>query len=486
MKGRFFNFACTLIVVLLCSCTGKDYKSVIPSDSDVVVMINLKNMAEKGDLANSKAMKLAKENMGIVVSPKDRDKVQNFIDDPAKIGIDFREPACLFQRADGSMGLVMKVADKDDLEEFMTLLRGNSVMSKAVERDGVMCCKLLDEVGVFYDDHAVLLYSGKTLKTSENDTKVACQLMKQDDDMSYKSTYDFDTDIDDKDIVVMSNDIRGGLKNVLLPKEYAALDAGVGDVPVLLTVDFEKGKVAVEAEAKPADEKGKAAMEETSKHLHKINGIFSEYDTKFVPMWMYAGVDGQWLLKEMKKNASVKEYLFMLERCIDIEQMIAAVDGDIVVGLNPSKDMSLTAIAQVKDTDFMKDVDYWTKSMKEYGASMSRVSANDYCLRFADSATRVFWGMKNDNIYLSTISRPEHGAGKMVKTLADGDLTDCWLYMYVDMKELRKEKSMPSMYMAGAKLDFESMVVKSKEFGRLDIDVNVKNKDVNVLKYLLE
>lgn len=485
MKGKFFNFACTLIVVLLCSCTGKDYKSVIPSDSDMVVMVNLKNVAEKGDLANSKAMTLAKENMGIVVSPKDRDKVQDFVDDPAKIGIDFREPACLFRRADGSMGVVMKVADKDDLEDFMALLRGNSVLSKAVEKDGVMCCKLLDELGVFYDDHALLLYANKTMKTSDNDTKAACQLMKQDDDMSYKSTYDFDTDCDDKDIVLMGNNVCKGLGS-MLPSEYASFDVGVGNVPILLTIDFEKGKVAMEAEAKPVAEKDVAAMKEASKHVHKINGVFSEYDTKYVPMWMYAGVDGQWLLKQMKKNASVKESLFMLERFIDIEQMIAAVNGDLVLGMNPNEDMTLTAIAQVKNSDFLNDVDYWTKSMKEYGASMDRVSANDYCLRFGDSDKRVFWGVKDDNLYLSTISRPEHGAGKMVKTLADRDFTDCWMYMYVDMKEMQKEKRMPSMYMAGAKLDFESVVVKSKEFGQMSIDLNVANKDVNVLKHIIE
>lgn len=485
MKGRFFNWACILVVVLLCSCTGKDYKSVIPSDSDVVVMVNLKSIVEKAGLENSKTMALAKENMGIVFSPKDKSKALGLIDDPAKIGIDFREPACMFVRRDGSMGLVMKVADKDNLEDFMSLLRGNSVMSKAVEKDGVMCCKLLDEVGVFYNDEALLLYANKSMSTSDRDTKEACALMKQDEDMSYKSTYNFDSDTEYKDVVVMCNDIKGGMKS-LLPDDFAKFFGDMADMPALITMQFEKGRMAVEAEMKPVEENDVADVKEVNKNLHKIKGDFGGFNTEYVPVWMYAGVNGQWLLKELKKNADVKEYLFMLERCIDIEQMIAAVDGDIIVGMQPNKDKAITAIARVKNTGFLSDVDYWTKSMKEYGASMDRMSANDYCLKFGDSDTRMFWGVKDNDLYISTISRPEYGTGKMVKTLATRDITGCWLYLYVDMVEMQKLMGLSTFQMMGNSLKFESIVAKSKEYGKLSIDFNVKNKDMNVLQYLIE
>ncbi len=485
MKTRFRYVVCAIVTLMMCSCS-KDYKNVIPADSDAVVMINLMRVADKADLAHSRAIGLAKENMGIVVNPKDKGKAMGYLDDPSKIGIDFREPACLFHRADGSYGLVMKVGDDGDLENFLAVLRGNGVVSKTTERDGVKCCKLLDEVALLYDSRAVMLYANSMMSAGEKDMRAALALMKQDEDMSYKSTYTFASDADDKDIVLMSNNMRRGLQDVLPKDTPLPFLSALGDMASFVSVDFTDGKIAVETELLPESEKDKAVMKEMDEKLHKINGIFNGYDLSCqdTPVWAYMGMDGKWLLSKLKDNSACKEYLFMLERCIDIEQMIAAVDGDMVVAMSPNREHSYTAVAQVKNTDFMKDVDYWMQDMKEYGASMNRVSATDYCLN-AGGAVRLFWGLKNNNLYLSTIGRPEHESGTMIRHIVkNDDITDYWLYAYIGGSALPADSQpqMLGMRMAG----FESVVIKSKSFGKMSIDVNMKDKSQNVLKGLLD
>ena len=74
MKYVYYIMTLVFVAAIMSSCTNDEYKNVIPADSDAIVMINVKSMAEKADLAESKMLQLAKENVSIVVNPKDKDK----------------------------------------------------------------------------------------------------------------------------------------------------------------------------------------------------------------------------------------------------------------------------------------------------------------------------------------------------------------------------------------------------------------------------
>ena len=79
MKYVYYIMTLVFVAAIMSSCTNDEYKNVIPADSDAIVMINVKSMAEKADLAESKMLQLAKENVSIVVNPKDKDKADALI-----------------------------------------------------------------------------------------------------------------------------------------------------------------------------------------------------------------------------------------------------------------------------------------------------------------------------------------------------------------------------------------------------------------------
>lgn len=485
MKYVYYIMTLVFVAAIMSSCTNDEYKNVIPADSDAIVMINVKSMAEKADLAESKMLQLAKENVSIVVNPKDKDKADALIDDPASIGIDFREPACLFHRRDGCYGLVLKLADKDDFEEFLQMLRANNIVSKAVERDDVMCCKLLGEICLLYDKRAALLYANSMLQSGERDMKSALALMKQDKDKSYSTTYTFDTHIEGKDIVVLTNNARRSIEELMPKGKQWPFFCLLGDMSSVVTANFENGKVAIEAELLPKTDDDRRMMEDMKKNLYKINGKFSKYDTRFVSAWACFGANGKWMLNLLKKSPQCKEYLFMLERCIDVEQMISSIDGDVLVSLNPQKEFFFTVAAELNNSDFLKDVDYWKQSMAEYGASMDNVSATDYCLRLGGTQNKFFWGVKDDDLYFTSISRPEFDTGNILSSLIRDDISDYLFYAYINGDSCLKGHSR-SLFLMNSNCELESVIAKSKTFGKMTVDINLKDKKVNFLKGILE
>lgn len=485
MKYVYYIITLVFVAAIMSSCTNDEYKNVIPADSDAIVMINVKSIAEKADLAESKMLQLAKENVSIVVNPKDKDKADALIDDPASTGIDFREPACLFHRPDGCYGLVLKLADKDDFEEFLQMLRANNVVSKAVERDDVMCCKLLGEICLLYDKRAALLYANSMLQSGERDMKSALALMKQDKDKSYSTTYTFDTHIEGKDIVVLTNNARRSIEELMPKGKQWPFFCLLGDMSSVVTANFDNGKVAIEAELLPKTDDGRRMMEDMKKNLYKINGKFSKYDTRFVSAWACFGANGKWMLNLLKKSPQCKEYLFLLERCIDVEQMISSIDGDVLVSLNPQKEFFFTVAAELNNSDFLKDVDYWKQSMAEYGASMDNVSATDYCLRLGGTQKKFFWGVKDGDLYFTSISRPVFDTGNILSSLIRDDISDYLFYAYINDDSCLKGNNR-SLFLMNSNCELESVIAKSKTFGKMTVDINLKDKKVNFLKGILE
>lgn len=480
---KLSSFIILLVALLLTSCSNDDYRNVIPSDASIVVGVNLGSLAEKSDIEHSKYMHLFQASLSTIVPNDELDDVRELIDRPEKIGLDLTAPVYFFGTAGNQIGLVAKVADHDDVEDFVDMLHDLDVASRPKEKSGVTECTLIDEVLCLYTDRAFLLYVDQTSKSKDDARKLATQLLNQGADDSFANTENFDRmEEASADIsYYVSADIIS--KSKLLVSERTSKDSWLNDLFVIGSLTFDSGRALMVNNILPLNEADKAKMDEfVLKHLRPIEGRYLKMQNGSSPVWGCLGVEGQWLLDEcLKDNKDIKGTLFMLERCVDIEQMLRSVDGDITftIGNFIFSEPNISAMARVKETKFLSDVDYWQKSIKDYGMSMDRLSDNDYVVHLGDGK-RLYWGVNDKDLYMSNIGRPTLDSDQW-SSLAD-DIKSSYFYLVADLQQIGDMIDEEELAFLKS---LDKLMFKIKSSTELDIEVTSQNKEENILKTLL-
>lgn len=480
---KISSFIILLVALLLTSCSNDDYRNVIPSDASFVVGVNLGSLAEKSDIEHSKYMHLFQASLSTIVPNDELDDVRELIDRPEKIGLDLTAPVYFFGTAGNQIGLVAKVADHDDVEDFVDMLHDLDVASRPKEKSGVTECTLIDEVLCLYTDRAFLLYVDQTSKSKDDVRKLATQLLNQGADDSFANTANFDRmEEASADIsYYVSADVIS--KSKLLVSERTSKDSWLNDLFVIGSLTFDSGRALMVNNILPLNEADKAKMDEfVLKHLRPIEGRYLKMQNGASPVLAYLGVDGQWLLDEcLKEDKKIKEVLFMLERCVDIEQMLRSVDGDMcfTFGNFSSSYPNISAMARVKETKFLSDVDYWQKSIKDYGMSMDRLSDNDYVVHLGDGK-RLYWGVNGNDLYMSSNGHPTLDSDQW-SSLAD-DIKSSYFYLVADLQQIGDMIDEEELAFLKS---LDKLMFKIKSSTELDIEVTSQNKEENILKTLL-
>ena len=480
---KISSFIILLVALLLTSCSNDDYRNVIPSDASLVVGVNLGSLAEKSDIEHSKYMHLFQASLSTIVPNDELDDVRELIDRPEKIGLDLTAPVYFFGTAGNQIGLVAKVADHDDVEDFVDMLHDLDVASRPKEKSGVTECTLIDEVLCLYTDRAFLLYIDQTSKSKEAARKLATQLLNQGADDSFANTANFDRmEEASADIsYYVSADVIS--KSKLLVSERTSKDSWLNDLFVIGSLTFDSGRALMVNNILPLNEADKEKMDEyVFKHLRPIEGRYLKMQNGSSLVWGCLGVEGQWLLDEcLKDNKDIKGTLFMLERCVDIEQMLRSVDGDITftIGNFIFSEPNISAMARVKETKFLSDVDYWQKSIKDYGMSMDRLSDNDYVVHLGDGK-RLYWGVNDKDLYMSNIGRPTLDSDQW-SSLAD-DIKSSYFYLVADLQQIGDMIDEEELAFLKS---LDKLMFKIKSSTELDIEVTSQNKEGNILKTLL-
>lgn len=483
-----------LMVVCLSSCNKTDYQNVIPADATLVAKVNVKNMAEKSDFAQSSVADVLKGGLALVVSGKDLKQAKAYVDDPMAMGWDLSMPAYAFMIGSEYAGFTMKVADEDAVKDFILLLHKQHLATKPVERHELMCGTLLDELYYAYDGNTFLLLAKVEEKGGVRIEKLAQQLMNQTEDASFVSTEAYDKmEEAEKDIVWYSNlaALPDEVANALM--DFLPQSVKKRDIELMSSISFEDGAAVVQANVWGKTDKTQQLLEEMNKNLCKMEGRYIGKVTDNMLVWLGMGVKGEWLLQKMKENKDMKEQLFLIERAVDIEQMLKAVDGDVAVevpeALLKNNEEAFVAYAKLKNTDFLQDVDEWKSSMKDYGMSMDDDGSNHYVLQ-AEGHT-LQWGVEGNDLYTMTGIDPanltkESSSNSLLKAYG-GDIKKSIFFLYINLSKM----GLDEMFNGELKLigkavrSIEALIVKSSSANEVTLMIETKNKKENFLKQLL-
>jgi hypothetical protein len=192
----------------------------------------------------------------------------------------------------------------------------------------------------------------------------------------------------------------------------------------------------------------------------------------------------------MKKDKSAKEFLFLLERAVDVEQMLRAVDGDVAIELqmNDANVMSspeFIVYAELKNSDFLADVDYWKESMKAYGISMQDEGENQYLLA---GEGKYRFGVQDKNLYVASDRASSIVADENPLTAYTENIKNSKLFVYVNMDKMNHKDFVKGLHWLQVVEEFnpfEKAVISMPSWGEMNLVIEMKNKKENFLKQIL-
>lgn len=484
-----------LMVMAFCSCTNTDYQKAIPANATVVVKADMKSMSEKADFKNSQMMKMVDLSLAAVVKGKDVKRVKEYIDDPTKMGIDFSMPIYFFMVGEDMLGVTMKMGDDDEVRDFLLLLNKQGLASKPQDKDGLMCGTLLDDISYSYDANTFLLLASMGGKEAAATSRMAHELMELKEEDSFISTAAFDRLNEEEKDVVCYTDFKLMQKfsgwEMLLPQSLKP-----NDIDFISSLNFEEGRASFKLQIGGKTDKARQAIEEDGKNFGEIKGAFVDRASDSLMVWMGVNMKGEWLMTRLKQSKNIKELLFMMERVIDIEQMVRAVDGDVAVewqkvGIDAHEEPGHVMYAEVKNTDFMADVEDWMQMSKEYGVKMRQVGEDQYEVERDGKTDTYTWGVKDHVLYsaqgLNVCLSDREGKNP----LADykEDIQKSRFYVFVNMEQFPQEAlrgSEGGAWAMSALGTLKAIVLKSMAADEVTLTFEMKNKDKNFLKQLLQ
>jgi len=115
-------------------------------------------------------------------------------------------------------------------------------------------------------------------------------------------------------------------------------------------------------------------------------------------------MNGEKLLPELRKVPNLRTALLALNLCVDVDMMIKAIDGDVVISV-PKPDLQHPAIlltATLSNTDFLKNADDWSR--------VKRLGVADFVADY--EGTQVFFGVRDKYLYITNGSKVASSIGE--------------------------------------------------------------------------
>jgi len=460
---RLFTFS---LILLFVSCSKNEYLNVIPKNASLVVSVDAKSVFEKADLANSsKLQAFAKGQVG------------QYLNNPESTGVDFRQPVYIFSTADGNLGATFCVNDIDKVRDFIQNIAG-----MPTETDGIYS---LYQAGIYYGFNKSTLLLMTSRVVGEQLFTLSDQERFTDSD-SFRNLSKNSKDVNIYCSLSALNQTVPDVVLSMLPKNIRP-----SDVDYFGGISFENGRALWNQQLKGRTREVQKTLDKGNKTFKKIDGEFVDNPMENFSAWACIGIKKGELLPILKSNKDINTLLLGLGRGIDIDMIVREVEGDVAIVFPsfPSNDSysqpNMMIMGELDDDDFLKDVDYWTESMKDYGMSMSRTSGQNYVLKAGDFTLN--WGVDDDIVYFAT---PEMFAQNVIAPRSNllaplkNDIEDCIGYVYVNFENLQ---------LSGGVDVFTSLLlsaIKSIEFRvesitSCSIIVNSKDDSQNILKSLL-
>ena len=510
------------VLALGLSSCSKDqaYQYALPADAYSVCSFDLKSMAKKAGVTNSKEGELQKRLIEkLSYSEEDEAYYKELIQHPSKSGIDLKSPLFLFSNEKVSLGYLLRVDDKGKLEACVNKLRKfrNKDAAALKAEDGIFFdidedstepedveydeseYDVIEEtsdttahqssISTYHVSGNVKLYAFNdkafiSLNTSEStieETKqLAKQYLSQTKDKSYVATPAF------RDLKKQEGDICGVLSMTKFldssyGKSMTANIAGLSDATnfdgidmkkcyMLYSVSFETGEVVGTMTYGSED---KEILKKLKKLAEEVSPKSVQDDlVKYLPKDSYitaaASLSAQKLLEHYRKLPGLKEALTKLKaEGVDIEAIVPTLGEEIAFTFPhidvEQSEFGLVGYLKTKDATLVDML--YQQAEKEHPGKYVK-EGGDHRYRLAEEP--FFFGFQNGVTYLAYGST---GREQLFKT-SDENFTK-----HSEYSSLKKNNSF-------CYIDLKKLLTTAPTADLLQIFIGEKAKSFRVLQSL--
>lgn len=348
MKQRKLNLMYLLLIAVfvLSSCAKSSKNSkFIPADA-VVVSIDVKQMFEKSKVGDNEEAK--KKLLEIVESnaktQESKDLIKKIVEDPAKAGIDLREPIYIFNTAERQGTAIGTILDKDDFAQLLkTLVKEGGSENVVKEKDGVQY--LEDNQGsVFFNDEVFYITEAKNIddiiaKFKSDDTKGT---MAENEDFAKLAEGKGYI----KTLIPMA--VAEGVMDADIKKNLPE-GAELKDLSIILNVTSDKGVAKLDVECLVKSDAWKKSIDESNQMCGKISGDYVKYIEKGA-LAVFANFDGKKLFEMMDKKEVFKNFGVDAQKEL-AKKVLESIDGDLAIGVGEFKGGMPNVAAYIKTKD---------------------------------------------------------------------------------------------------------------------------------------
>jgi hypothetical protein len=419
---RKLGFLVSMLIVWLCSsCSNNDYLNAIPAESKMLISMDPAAMSGVGSKTLLKAM-LHVSNLN-------------------KSGIDVASKVYLFVDGQGNLGFCAKMSSSDKLTQ---LLKDNHLQVQT--KRGYNFSLLPNNWLMGYSDVAVLLM-GPILPSAQAEmaSQMAKYLNAEEEDGVLASPLYAKLDSIDAPMAMVT-------QAQALPEQFVApftmgapKDASPSDVYIAAKLKPEKGVLWMEGQTFSFKKKIDQALEDASKVYRPIQGKYVQSMPDSSAMGLFVNVDGKQFIKLMRQNRGIQAMLAGINAAIDMDNIIKSINGDMAI-ITPSLaegNFQLSMAAQLKNLDWLADVDYWKQSVPEGGriADWGRD-----CYYYKGGNTTYYFGVTSDMQYMSGGSKEaalqsvKPSANPLRSTIANA-IKGKKLVMVINMKAFGGDKA---------------------------------------------
>ncbi len=394
MDKRTCRFRLSLIIatfvglVMLTSCSGDDYINAIPANSTALLSFDASALGGKPKAENIKRL------LGVK--------------DVEDCGIDFSNKVYVFETVDGNIGLVAKVDDDDNLNDWLNGLSSKGLCTKTEEKGDNRFAVLKNSWVVGFSSDALLIM-GPVLPAQQAEAKQQIlRYFNQDEDNGIKTSPLFERldSIDSAVALVARADA--------LPEQFAmpftlGAPKGTDASQIIISAEIARGSancLEISGETFSLDKEINAALKSSMATLRPIQGKYVRSMSSSDTFGAFLNVDGKQFINMLHSEKSFQALLAGLNTAIDMDNIIKSIDGDLAIVANSygaDQSMALQMGAQLASKDFLADVGYWKQSCPA-GCKIVDWGKNSYL--YTDGKLNYYFGVTDDMQYFSG-STPE-------------------------------------------------------------------------------
>lgn len=366
-------------VCIYSSCSGDDYMDAIPANSNALIAINAKAMQEQAGVKdNNIAASLL--------------KVDN-IDD---CGIDFSQKIYLFETVDGNLGMCAKVNSESRITDWLGDLAKKGECSKTTERRDNTFALLHGSWAVGYSGKSIVII-GPVLPSGQAEAiRTLDRYLKQDEDDGIKSSPLFDKVEEINSPIAIAAQVDALPEKLSAPFTIGApkgADASQICIAASVTTNG-NGCLNISGEPFSFNSDIDKSLKQADAKFRKIGGRYAANIPGSTLCSIFLNMKGSDFVEMMHNSPSLGVLLAGINTAIDMDNILRSVDGEMAFSVKAfsDKDIKMCMAAQLANTTFLKDVDYWKKSCQP-GCSITNCGSD--CYTYKSSDTQFRFGVSN-------------------------------------------------------------------------------------------